>query len=187
MHDNHTALGRILESGEPGVYFEDKILYGRQMCRGGRAGDLFDYDFLDEDGYYARAYIGDPESYDCVVIAPGGMFDRVLEAARGLLVEDEVTCQVIVPSRLYPFDLEPLVPTLARAGLVCVVEEGVAGGTWGSGVAAAIYEHLFGRLERPVALVNSADSVIPTAPHLEREVLTQASGVYRAIRDGLHA
>lgn len=187
LHDNHTVLSRILDRGEPAIFFEDKVLYGHRIHRDGSVGDLFRFDFLDAPGNHARVFVGDPDVYDCVVIAPGGMLDRVLSAARDLLIDDELTCQVIVPSQLYPFDLEPLLPTLARAGLVCVAEEGTAGGTWGSAVAAAIYARLFGRLKRPVLLVNSADSVIPSASHLEREVLPQSSTVYRAIRESMHA
>jgi pyruvate dehydrogenase E1 component beta subunit len=183
LHDNEAVLSGILERGEPGILFEDKVLYGQRMYTGGRISDLFSFDFLDERAGYARVFVGDPEHFDCVVIAPGGMLDRVLTAARDLLVEEELVCQVIVPSRLYPFDVEPLLPTLERAGLVCVVEEGVAGGTWGTEVAGRLYRRMWGGLKRPVALVNSADAIIPTAPHLERDVLVQSDTVYRAISE----
>ena len=183
LHDNVTVLDRILEPGEPGILFEDKILYGQRMYRDGRIDDLFGYDFLDADGNYARVFAGDPDDVECVVIAAGGLLERVLGAARDLLIEDEITCQVIVPSRLYPFDLEPLVATLERAEVVCLVEEGVGGGTWGTEVAGRIYDRMWGSLKRPVTLVNSADRIIPTAPHLERSVLVQDATVYQAIKE----
>jgi pyruvate/2-oxoglutarate/acetoin dehydrogenase E1 component len=183
LHDNEAVLDRILDGGEPGILFEDKILYGRRMHQDGVVSDVFRFDFLDEERNYARLFVGDPDQYDCVVIAAGGLVERVVEAATDLLVEHEITCQVIVPSRLYPFDLGPLLPTLRGAGLICVVEEGVAGGTWGTEIAGRMYERLWGDLKRPVLLVNSADSVIPTAPHLEREVLVQAGDVFRSISE----
>jgi len=62
------------------------------------------------------------------------------------------------------------------------VEEGVAGGTWGSEVAARLHDELWSRLRRPVQLISSRDSVIPAAPHLERQVLVQQDTIRDALR-----
>ena len=91
-----------------------------------------------------------------------------------------------MPSRLYPFDLGPLLPILSRAKRIVIAEEGVAGGTWGSGLAQALYPELWGRLREPVRLVHSADSIIPTAGHLERRVLVQDSTIRAALREDSH-
>jgi pyruvate/2-oxoglutarate/acetoin dehydrogenase E1 component len=185
FHDGAEVFDAMLATGEPAILFEDKILYTRRVYRDGVVDDLFAYDFLDEERNYARAYIDSPDSYDCVVLAPGGLTDRVLAAARELFLKHEVSCQVIVPSRLYPFDPAPLLDTLAAAQRVVVVEESVAGGTWGAEVAQQLYPLLWGRLRHPIVLVNSADSIIPTAAHLEREVLVQDTTIYRAVREAV--
>jgi pyruvate/2-oxoglutarate/acetoin dehydrogenase E1 component len=187
FHDNETLLPTLLGRGEPTILFEDKILYTRRMCRDGVVDDLFRSDFLDREHNYARIFIDDPDRYDCLVIAPGGLIDRVLAAARDLFVGLELTCQIIVPSRLYPFDLEPLLSTVRRAEAICVVEDGSAGGTWGDEIAQRIYEALWGHLKRPILLVNSRDSIIPTAAHLERQVLVQSETIYHAIRAAANA
>ena len=187
LHDNEAVLARILDGGEPGIFFEDKVLYGRRMYQNGEISELFEYDFLDAERNYARIFVGGPEQYDCLVIAAGGMVERVVQAATDLLLEQEITCQIVVPSRLYPFDLEPLVPAARAARLVCVVEEGTAGGTWGSEVAGLLHERLWGDLKHPVLRVNSADSVIPSARHLESGILVQADTVCRAISEAFHA
>ena len=90
----------------------------------------------------------------------------------------------MVPSRLYPFDLEPLLPLLARAGRVSIVEESTAGGTWGAQVATQIYAAMWGRLRHPIALINSADAIIPAAPHLEDRVIVGEHDIYRALGGG---
>jgi pyruvate/2-oxoglutarate/acetoin dehydrogenase E1 component len=187
FHDNETLLPRLLAHAEPTILFEDKVLYTRPMCRDGVVDDLFRVDFLDREHNYARVFIDDPDRYDCLVIAPGGLTDRVSAAARELFVQLELTCQIIVPSRLYPFDLEPLIPVLRRSKTICVVEDGPAGGTWGSEVAQRIYEALWGDLKGPVLLVSSQDSIIPTAAHLEAQVLVQSKTIYRAIREAARA
>jgi pyruvate dehydrogenase E1 component beta subunit len=187
LHENELVLDRILERGEPGILFEDKTLYTKRMYLDGSAPGMFSWDFLDDAAGYARIFAGSPDDFDCVVIAPGGLAERAWQAAAGLLVEEEINCQIIVPSRLYPFDLDPLLPALRAARLICVAEEGVAGGTWGTQVAAQIYEQLWGELRRPVLLVSSAPAVNPAAPHLERGVLVQAETIYRAVCGAFNA
>jgi pyruvate dehydrogenase E1 component beta subunit len=175
FHDNTELLERMLGLSEPCMLFEDKVLYTRQMYD---TDELFEYDYI---GDAARVFVD--ERIDCVFIAPGGLTHRVLSAIRGLLIEDEISGCLLVPSRLYPFDVEPLLPLLRSAGLICLVEEGTAGGTWGSEVAAQLQKLLWGSLRRPIALVSSAPQVIPTAAHLERQVLVQDSTIRSTVRE----
>ncbi|MEZ0072286.1 alpha-ketoacid dehydrogenase subunit beta [Planotetraspora sp. GP83] len=181
LHDNQAVLAAMLASGGPSVFFEDKVLYTRRMHD---VGDLFRHDFVPETDV-ARVFLDEPSAADCVIIAPGGMVDRAVRAMRTLLLEQEVTCCLLVPSRLYPFDAEPLLPALRGARAVLVAEEGTAGGTWGSEVAQRIHRLMWKDLRRPVTLVHSADSVIPTAAHLERRVLVQESTIHDAVLEAL--
>jgi pyruvate dehydrogenase E1 component beta subunit len=180
VHDNGPLLSAILDRAEPAMFFEDKLLYSRQLCTGGVVDDLFSYDFVGPDDV-ARIFVEDPDSYDCVIILPGGQVPCGLRAARTLLVEDEISCLLVVPPRLYPFDPGPLLPILRQAAVVCVAEESTAGGTWGSEVAQRIHERGWRHLRRPVTVVSSADSVIPASVHLEKEVLLQDATIRRAI------
>jgi pyruvate/2-oxoglutarate/acetoin dehydrogenase E1 component len=183
FHDAVELLPSMLECGEPAMLFEDKLLYPRQMFTGGRVDDLFSYDLL--PGGVARAYAEGPDSADCVLIAPGGMAHRALRAARDLLLEHEVCCLLVVPTRLHPFDVEPLLPALRLASAVCVAEESTAGGTWGAEVAHLVHQRLWPELRRPVTLVHSADGVAPCSAHLENTVLVGAAAIGRAIREAL--
>lgn len=185
LHDNHDVLERMLSLGEPCVFFEDKTLYTRRMYRDGRVDELFVFDYPDEQRDFARISIDGNEAADAVLITGGGMVERCLEAARDLFIEHEISCQIIVASRLYPLDPAPLVPVLGQAGLVCVVEEGTAGGTWGSEVAHVLYQRMWDRLPGRIELVHSRDSVIPTAAHLERDVIVQAADISRTVRSAL--
>jgi pyruvate dehydrogenase E1 component beta subunit len=184
FHDGHALLERMLSLGMPALLFEDKVLYTQRVHRDGMVDDLFEFELVGGADPVARVFAddGDPE---CVMIAPGGVCQRALLAARQLLLADEITCEVLVPSRLYPFDLKALLPLLRRARHVCIVEESTAGGTWGADIANALYETLWGELRNPVLLVSSADSVIPAAGHLEQSVLVQADDIRQAIRAGV--
>ncbi|NRQ32581.1 alpha-ketoacid dehydrogenase subunit beta [Nonomuraea sp. NN258] len=178
FHDNTEVLMEIFARAEPSVLFEDKVLYTRPMYA---VPEPFT---VEVTGGVARVSLD--ARPDCVVIAPGGMAHRVLAAMRSLLLEEEIVCTLLVPSRLYPFDD----PFLGVSGgevppHVFVAEESTAGGTWGAEVAHRLHQNHWERLARPVTLIHSEPSVIPTAGHLEREVLVNETTIHRVIRETL--
>ncbi|MEU0383201.1 alpha-ketoacid dehydrogenase subunit beta [Streptomyces chartreusis] len=181
FHDHELVLGRMLDRGEPCLFFEDKVLYTRPMHLDGTVDDLFRCELLGEDLPTARVHVDGVDEADWVVIAPGGMTDRALTGLRRLLLEQEQYGELLVPSRLYPFDLDTVLPVLERARGICVMEDSTAGGTWGTELARMIHERLWGRLRRPVVLVSAADRIIPTASHLERLVLPDGDTLHRAL------
>ncbi|MCW3841243.1 alpha-ketoacid dehydrogenase subunit beta [Micromonospora yasonensis] len=181
FHDNQTVLGGMLATGRPGLLFEDKVLYTGRMYADGVVDELFRYDLLDGD--VARIWVDDPEQSDCVLVVPGGLAVRAVAVARELLLRDDIVCQVLVPSRLWPLHAAALLPAVARAGRLVVAEESTTGGTWGAELAHAVHTALWGTLRAPVRLVHSADSVIPTAAHLERTVLVQNTDIHRAVKE----
>lgn len=182
FHDNHAVISGSLAEGRPAILFEDKVLYTQRMYADGVVDEMFRYDMLGERNPVARVRLDGADQVDCVVLAPGGLTARALSAARSLLLRDEIVCQILVPSQLYPLDLAPLLPSLAEAGQICVVEESTRGGTWGSEIARSLYEELWGTLRRPIRLISSADSVVPSAAHLERDVLVQDTDIAQALR-----
>jgi len=187
FHDNLALLSGILAQAEPAVLFEDKILYTQPMFAGGRADELFSYDLPYPDPGTARVFLDDPDGADCVLIAPGGLAYRALRAMRALLLDDEISCLLLVPTRLHPFDLEPLMGQLKHARAIFVAEDSTAGGTWGAEIAHQVHQRMWGDLERPVTLIHSADSVIPAAAHLEQQVLVRDTTIHRTIAGVLGA
>ncbi|MFE9692978.1 alpha-ketoacid dehydrogenase subunit beta [Micromonospora sp. NPDC005806] len=186
FHDNRAVLAGMLDSGRPGLLFEDKVLYTGRMYADGVVDELFRYDFLGAEADVARVWVDDPEQCDCILVVPGGLAVRAVVVARELLLRDDIVCQVLVPSRLWPLDIAALLPAVSRAGRVVVAEESTAGGTWGAELAQAVHSRLWGTLRAPVRLVHSADSVIPTAAHLERTVLVQNADIHRAVKEVVH-
>ncbi|WP_433496534.1 alpha-ketoacid dehydrogenase subunit beta [Sphaerimonospora sp. CA-214678] len=183
FHHAGELLTHLLSLGEPCVLFEDKVLYTERIFRDGVVDDLFGFDLVGGPSGWARVGVPGETRYDCTLIAPGGLTRRALAAMRTLLVEDDLLCRLLVPARLYPLDLAPILGDVT--GHVCVVEDGTAGGTWGSEVAQALYPLLWSRLARPIGLVSAADSVIPTAAHLESGVLVGEDTIRLAVREAL--
>ncbi|GAA2014503.1 transketolase C-terminal domain-containing protein [Catenulispora yoronensis] len=178
FHDNLDVFGEMLALGEPCLFVEDKVTYTQPMFPD---VDPFRWDRTD-DGV-VRVFLD--ERPDCVLIAPGGMAHRALEAMRSLLFEADISSILMIPSRLYPFPIEAAAVEATGARFVFVAEESTGGGTWGAEVAHRLHAGLWGRLDRPVTLVHSVDSVIPTASHLEREVLTRAETIHRQVLEVL--
>jgi pyruvate/2-oxoglutarate/acetoin dehydrogenase E1 component/pyruvate/2-oxoglutarate dehydrogenase complex dihydrolipoamide acyltransferase (E2) component len=184
FHDATALLDAAFGRGVPGILFEDKVLYTRRMCRGDRVDDLFRWRILGPPGPgWAHAYAdGEADRADVVVIAPGGVAHRALDAARRLGEQTGERVHVLTPGQLYPLDIEPVLPLLAAAGRIAVAEESTAGGTWGAEVARVVYERIWAALRGPVMLFNSADSIIPTAAHLEREVVLGADDIVAGLQ-----
>jgi len=177
FHDAAEVFAQMLAGGAPCLFFEDKILYTRQMYA---VPEPLRWRMVDGVAHVGVDIDADVRP-DCVILAPGGMAHRAIEAARSLLLEQEINAMVLIPSRLYPFDVR-----LPETDSVFVVEESTAGGTWGSEVAARVHAERWHRLARPVGLISSADSVIPAAAHLEREVLVDTAEIQRAITEAMH-
>ncbi|MFI1436646.1 2-oxo acid dehydrogenase subunit E2 [Streptomyces lydicus] len=185
FHDVEYLLTAALDSGTPAILFEDKVLYTRRRYLNGRVDEALRYRMTGGGPGWAHVFpdgrYNDP---DLVVLAPGGVAHRAVEAARALYDTDGTAVHVLVPGRLHPLDLDPVLPVLRAAGRITVAEEGTAGGTWGAHVATLLYERLWSDLRQPVQLLSSADSVIPTAPHLEREVLLGTHTLRTALTAG---
>lgn len=184
FHDNAPVLAGLLAAGTPAMFFEDKVLYGSRQRSPGPLDDLFRCDLVgDAPGVAWIRVDGLTEASDCVLVAPGGLVERALAAMRTLLLTDEIVCELLVPSRLHPLDPLPLTSAVSPVGRVCVVEDGTTGGTWGAEVAQALNGALRPGLRAPVRLVHGADRVVPTAPHLEREVLVGVGSICTAVRE----
>jgi pyruvate dehydrogenase E1 component beta subunit len=183
FHDNTALLRSVLATDRPAMFFEHKTLYGSGVRHAERVDDLFRLSLLGPDPPAAHVRPADLPP-DCVLIAPGGVAERALVAARSLLLHNDTVVHLIVPARLYPFDVTALRPVPRRVP-VFVVEESTPGGTWGAEVANVLHENAWPQLPAPVRVISSADRVVPAAPHLERATLVQAESIHRAIAAAL--
>ena len=172
----------MLERRQPCLFFEEKTLYPLRLEDGPQSGHM-SVEHLGSSPGTACLSFGPRAESDCVLIAPGGMSGMAVRAAEEWLLRYERMVTVLVPARLYPLDVEPLAVVARECGIVCVVEQSTAGATWGAMVAERLYERLWGTLRRRIGLLNSADSVIPTATCLEREVLVQESWIVAKLKE----
>jgi pyruvate dehydrogenase E1 component beta subunit len=181
LHDNLEVLPRMLADGRPALFFENKTVYSEPFLRPGPVDDVFQAELIDEGRLWARL-ASEGSSGQCLFIASGGTLARAREAARLLLLEDEIDVTIVTPSQLYPFPAAPIGPDVARAEHVFVIEESAPGGTWGDEVARCLYQRYWGQVRRPVETIACRDGVIPAARHLERQVVLQAEDIVNLVR-----
>jgi pyruvate/2-oxoglutarate/acetoin dehydrogenase E1 component/pyruvate/2-oxoglutarate dehydrogenase complex dihydrolipoamide acyltransferase (E2) component len=183
FHDAYHLLGHALDHG-PAILFEDKVLYTRRIFRDGLVDEGYRFTLVGPGPGWAYVTPTDDAPADVVLICPGGVAHRALDAARRLR-QRGVNLRLLVPGQLYPLDIAPVRDLVADAVLVAVAEESTPGGGWGNEVAALVHDQLWSRLRAPVLRLCSADSIIPTARHLEERVLLGERHITDAVVEAL--
>ena len=183
LHENLPRLRGIFASERPSILFENKILYTQKQYVDDVIDDLYTRRFLDDDEQTAILETG--EQPDVILVTGGGTLSICLEAARRLLLEVDCAVDIVVPHRIYPFPVEVLDGLLGGRTRVAVVEEGTSGGAWGSEVADVVYRRYWDRLPGRIVGIQSADSIIPSARHLEDQILVSSAQIVREICEEL--
>lgn len=185
FHEAYPLVAHALDHG-PSMLFEDKVLYTRRLYRDGVVDAHFRFALVGASPGWAHVTPVDGAPADVVLLCPGGVAHRAVAAANVLRAQG-VSVHLLVPGLLHPLDVDPVLDLVAGAGLVVVAEESTAGGTWGADVAAVLHERLWSSLAAPVLRLSSADSIIPTARHLEERVLLGERHIVEAVTAALGA
>lgn len=117
----------------PTVVIENKTLYGRRTCPDPPAG----YSIAATSADFPTVRITPAGEPMLTIVAYGGLVEMA-EAAMDSLVDEDVACELIIPTQLYPLDMEPIIESAARTGRVLVVEEGQGFCGFGSELIAGL-------------------------------------------------
>jgi pyruvate/2-oxoglutarate/acetoin dehydrogenase E1 component len=90
-----------------------------------------------------------------------------------------VGVEIVVPTRLYPVDLAPILESVASSGRLLIAEEGVDFCAFGAEVVAQIAERALGAL-RAVRRLGAPHHPIPGAGPLEKSLLPGTRHVLEA-------
>ncbi len=105
---------------------------------------------------------------DLTIVALGGMSMDAEAAVHRLFEEEEIVAELILPSRLYPFDIAPVLESVASTGKLLTVEEGLGFASLSAEIIAQVSEH---GLSVKCRRVCSAPVPIPASRPLEAECL----------------
>lgn len=185
FHEPLPVLKALLAQDSPALFIEHKLLYPEHLTApvGGRVGDLIATVDSSPGSLPTIALSAVPRDRCTVTVLAYG-YSALLaarEVAR-LAVEEEIFAELLVPAQVAPMDWAPVVRSVSVTGSLVSVEEGVAGWSWGTEAAAVVSRELFGCLRRPVSVVASEPTVIPSSKVKESQMLVGARQVNAAIR-----
>jgi len=185
-HDPRRAFESFLASEDPVLHIEHKLLYPQELMlpQDGRLGDAL----ASEDGspeFLPTISLSYVPRHRCTVtvLAYGYQAFIAAKALEELAMEEEVFAELLVPAQIGPMDWAPVERSVAETGSLLTVEEGTEGWSWGTEAAAVIGRKLFGKLRRPIDVLASARTVIPSAKQLETEMLVGPRHVKNALRE----
>jgi pyruvate/2-oxoglutarate/acetoin dehydrogenase E1 component len=183
LHDPDETLRHMLADDAPTIHVEHKLLYQLEML---------DRDVLTaavveaiaSDGALPTVAVRYAPRPDCTatVVAYGYQAELARRVVARLALEEEVFVELLVPGQIAPLTLDPIIASAGVTGSVVTVEEGTAGWSWGTEIAAQLSRPLFGALRRPVAVLASDADVIPSSRELERRTIVGDQQIETAIR-----
>jgi pyruvate/2-oxoglutarate/acetoin dehydrogenase E1 component len=185
FHDPRQALAELLEQTSPVLYIEHKLLYPLHVFESGDERLRFSTVTTEgSPGVSETASFRLVPRNECVltVLAYGFQAELARRVVERLAIESEIFAELLVPGQIAPLDWEPIERSAAATGSLVVVEEGTAGWSWGTQVAAEIGSRLFGSLRQPVTVAASAVDVIPTSRGAEAEMLMGEAKIDAALR-----
>jgi 2-oxoisovalerate dehydrogenase E1 component len=162
----------------PTIVVENKLLYGLRVSDRVPDGFVLEHD----DAPFPTTRIRPEARPDVTILCYGGMLPDVEKAVDLLFEQDEIACEVLCPTQLYPFDPRPVVESVRESGRLLVVEEGLGFAALGAEAVAQVLERAPGALRR-VRRLASPEHPIPSCGPLEKAVLPGPDHVSAAVRE----
>ncbi|MEG1850114.1 MAG: transketolase C-terminal domain-containing protein, partial [Oscillospiraceae bacterium] len=179
-YDAKGLMKQAIRDDNPVLVFEHKLLYGskrKEKDAISTTGEVPDGDYTIEFGQAAIRR----EGTDVTIVANLLMSYKALEAAAALEAEG-ISCEVIDPRTLVPFDYETVVASLKKTGKLLIVHEDNYTLGWGAQLAAYIAENEIFLLDAPIMRLATPDIPIPFSPPLENFVIPSKQRIMEAAR-----
>lgn len=176
----------ILETDAPVFFVENKLQYLQPVLH---AEDISDFEvhvhYEDSDpGKRFPVYhlkIKDAPMPVLTLTAYGYMAELTRQAMQKLAYEEEIFTDLVIPTRLAPFELRTLASAVTETGKLLTVEEGSLSLGWGSEVLARMSEY-FGKMLIQSGRVAARDLPVPASPALEKGVLPQVEDIIGQVK-----
>lgn len=162
----------------PAVVLEHKLDYGRRLATRIMPGYVTEQTTEGWPVARVRPRLSAP---DVTVVTYGGMTDTVLSGVETLFREHSIKVEVIVPSRLCPMDISPILESVQATGRLVTVEEGSGFGAIGAEITALVAE----QANVPVRTkrISAMPVPIPSVRSLEDQVLPTRTSIVETISE----
>lgn len=177
-YDAKGLMKQAIRDDNPVLVFEHKLLYGskrKEKDAIDAMGEVPEEDYTIEFGKAAIRR----EGTDITIVANLLMNYKALEAA-AILEKEGISCEVIDPRTLVPFDYDAVIKSLEKTGRLLIVHEDNYTCGWGAQVASYIAENAIYLLDAPIGRVAALDTPIPFSPPLEDYVIPSTARIIDA-------
>jgi pyruvate/2-oxoglutarate/acetoin dehydrogenase E1 component len=169
----------ILDAEDPTLFIENKLQYLEPVLDGENRGE-FEIQELGETFSYRLTVNGAPPAV-LTLAAYGYMADLARKAMLSLAYEDEIFTELVIPTRLAPLEISPILDSARKTGQLLVIEEGALTLGWGAEVLARLAEtdrlHL-----RNCRRLAGKDTPIPASGPLEDATLPGVTDIQDTVR-----
>jgi pyruvate/2-oxoglutarate/acetoin dehydrogenase E1 component len=175
----------ILKTEDPVLFIENKSLYRLpifdSVINGFELTNQVEI-VLPYETPTSRLTIAGAPTPRLTMTAYGYMAELARHAMHILAYEDEIFCELIVPTSLSPLCTRSLLESVAQTGILLSIEEGTATLGWGAEVLARVSENLGNRI-RHVRRLAAQEHPIPASPNLEKQTLPGVPDIVAVARD----
>ena len=180
-HDPLQSFRHFLSREAPVLFVEHKLLYPQHVAE---AGDFLVKSECSE-GFLPTISLSMVPREECsVTVVAYGYEAHLAEAVVSkMAMEEEIFAELLIPTYLSPIDWAPIEHSVKATKRLITIEEGTAGWSWGSEIAAVLSKRMFGILQRPIEVVASKRTVIPSSREQEKKMLVGSEHIERAIRE----
>jgi 2-oxoisovalerate dehydrogenase E1 component len=166
-----TIMGAI-DSKSSVVLIENKLVYGRfQKKIKNQKIDGFNIRYrklaYPEISLSATNFIND----SWTIVTYGGMGELVMKAVDYLLINYEISAEVIILSCIQPLDTSRIIESVRKTGALLCVEEGIPIASFGSEVVSGVMREVWSSIRCAPGILGALNCSIPAASHLESVVL----------------
>lgn len=179
-YDAKGLLKSAIRDNSPVICFEHKKLYGGKRKEDGA---LSPSSVIPDEDYvvnFGEAVVR-REGNDMTIVANLLMMHRSLEAAE-ILEKEGISCEVIDPRTLVPFDYESVFKSIKKTNRLIIVHEDNYTNGWGAQLSARVAEEALYYLDAPIKRIATYDVPIPFAPVMENYVIPSVDRIVEGAR-----
>ena len=180
-YDAKGLLTSAIRDDSPVLFFEHKLLYGSKGNRAekGSISPVGEVPLYDYTIPFGKAKIR-KKGKDVTILGKLRSVYTALEASK-TLEQRNISCEVIDPRTIVPFDSKLLFNSVKKTGRLVIVDECTKTGGWAGEISALVQENIFEYLKKPVVRVTAPDTPVPFAPKLENFFIPQAKDVVKEV------
>ncbi|MEO6584345.1 MAG: transketolase C-terminal domain-containing protein, partial [Ferruginibacter sp.] len=162
---------------DPTLVIENKILYTRKYNEHPIDGFVIEQ----SDELFPTVRIS-PEGAAATVtiICYGGMLEDAEKAVQMAFDEEDILCEIICPTILYPFDISAVLQSVKTTGRMLVVEEGQSFAALGAEIISKVIENGV-PVKKLVRMGNN--TIIPCSFAAETNLLPNPESIFKSIKE----